>query len=341
MGEHDWHSSGSRGQDRLGKVRLVFARIFGDGENPLAWGFPLFRLSGIRVRIHLLFLIYLLVELIFTLPGNRDGLVFVLPRLVAIVALVVLRELAHAAAVRRLGGRVEELMLWPMGGLSPLDVPENPGAQIRAALAGPVVHLILFPIFAGLMYWQTRDAGGLLINPLLFGGGAVPVGPDGHTTWLMLLIQAFYGVNLSLLLLNLLLPMFPLDGASVAYGILLKKSDPLRAQRTAINIGLGTATAVGLVGLVMEDGTALFSMAVVCGLVCSIMRRRLQFLAYAEPIVAGGVPMPPIVDDDDEEVMSREELDRILTKISESGMGSLSRRERRSLKRATESSRKT
>src|SRR5690606_15871505 len=87
MGERGRPTSYPDGHDRLAKVRLLLSRVFGDGANPLAWGFRIFSIRGIIVRVHLLFIVYLLAELIFTLPGNREGLVFVLPRLIAMLTL--------------------------------------------------------------------------------------------------------------------------------------------------------------------------------------------------------------------------------------------------------------
>ena len=72
MGERDWQSSEFDRHDRLAGIKHALARIFGDGENPLAWGFRLGALGTTPIKIHLLFVVYLLVELIFTLPGNRS-----------------------------------------------------------------------------------------------------------------------------------------------------------------------------------------------------------------------------------------------------------------------------
>ncbi|MEX0876153.1 MAG: site-2 protease family protein [Phycisphaerales bacterium] len=354
MSDRDWQSSYPHGQDRLAKARAIMARIFGDGENPLAWGFTIFTVRGTRVRLHLLFIVYLLAQLIFTLPGNRAGFIFVMPTLVAMLVLVLLHELAHAAVCRRVGGEAPELMLWPLGGLAPLDVPDEPAARIKVALAGPALNLLLIPVLGVPLVMLTGSAVAFLHSPITADLAPLTL-RSGETTWWLVALGAFYSVNLLLVVMNLLLPMYPLDAARVLEAILSKDRSSYRAMWLATNTGLGVATAVGFAGILFEDGVWLLTIAIVCGLVCSIQRRRLQFLAHADMVPGmggsfpgmpdpeawrGGPPRQRVVDDHDEEIISREELDRILAKISAKGMGSLSRRERRTLKRASETSRK-
>ncbi len=350
MSDRGWKSSyddDPMGGDRLAKPKAVLARIFGDGENPLAWGFTIFTVKKIRVRIHLLFIVYLLGALIFTMPGNQEGLVFVWPRLLAMVVLVLAHEFGHCFVCRRVGGRVDEVMLWPLGGLAMCSVPENWKSELKVALAGPMVNLALVPVFAVPLYVLTGSVSSLGFNPMTLGaGGGDLVLISGETTWWLVVLGAFYSINLVLLVFNLLVPMFPMDGARVLLAMLWKRSSESKAMWQTVNIGLGVATVMGLVGIVFEDGKMLLAIAIFGGIVCSMERRRLQFLQYGEMIPGlsgageswkGGV----VVDDKDEEIVFQEEMDRILAKISESGMGSLSRKDRRTLKRATESSRKS
>jgi len=354
MARRDWPSSYPPDQDRLAKAKAIMARIFGDGQNPLAWGFTLFTIHGTRVRLHLLFVVYLLIELIFTLPGNREGFVFVLPRVIAMLLLVLVHELAHAAVCKRSGGHAPELMLWPLGGLAPLETPDDWRTRLKVALAGPAINLLLVPVFGIPLYMLTGDAWSLLMSPMGDASSVLTL-ETGRTTWWLVALGAFYSVNLLLLVFNLLLPMYPLDAARAMEAILSRSRSDHQAMWLTTNVGLGVSTAVGLAGIVFEDGAWLLTLAIVCGLFCSAQRRRLQFLASGDmfPGMGGsfagaadpdawkkGPGIGRVVDDDEEEIISQEELDRILAKISHKGMGSLSRRERRTLKRATESSRK-
>lgn len=346
MGDRDWQSSEYDRADRLAGVKATLARMFGDGENPLAWGFRIAKLGQIPIKIHLLFLVYLLVELIFTLPGNRDGIVFVLPRLIAIVSLVLLREVVRTIAAKRLGGQPIDIMLWPMGGLTQPEPPEDWLARIKLNIAPIATNLLLLPVFAIPLYLLTRDWQPLLFNPLTLRGSDTVVSfPDGTTAWWLVAIGSVHAVNLMLLVCNLL-PMFPLDGARLLDAILSKSRSDHRAQWLAVNTGLISATVIGIFALVMQDATALFALCVVCGIVCSMQRRQLQFLATADMIP--GLSSERFTSsenlDDDKPVrntVDQGEIDRILAKISSEGIGSLTRKEHRTLKRATETSRQS
>lgn len=351
MNDRDWQSSyGSEEGDRFAKPKAILARIFGDGENPLAWGFTVFTIKGIRVRIHLLFIIYLLSVLIFTLPGNRDGLIFVWPRLLAMVTLVLAHEFGHCIVCRRIGGQANEIMLWPLGGLAMCTIPEDWKSELKVALAGPMVNLVLVPVFAIPLYILTGTGSSLAFNPISFGASSTElVLVSGQATWWLEVIRAFYSMNLVLLVFNLLIPMYPLDSARILQAILWKRTNQSNAMWQAVTVGLFVATGLVLAGFIFSDGGMLLAIGIFGGIYCTMERRRLQFLQYGDmiPGLAGegeawkNTDSGAVVDDEDEEIIPQAELDRILEKISESGIESLSRKDRRSLKRATESSRKS
>ena len=258
MSENDWQSSYPNGQgqgDRLAKVKLVLARIFGDGENPLAWGFTIFKIAGIKVRLHILFIAYLLSALIFTLPGHHAGFVFVWPRLVAMLTLVLIHEFAHCIVCRKLGGQVDEVMLWPLGGLASCRIPEHWKAEFMVAIAGPMVHVLLLPLLAASLYVLTGTFESLAFNPMTLGGHSAAVTfADGTTAWWLILVESFYALNLVLLVFNLFIPMFPLDSSRAIMALLWKRTTQSKAMWKTVNIGLGVATVLGLVGIVFDDG---------------------------------------------------------------------------------------
>ncbi len=358
MSEQEWSSSyppqGPNGGDRLYKAKAILARIFGDGENPLAWGFTIAKFNSVRVRLHLLFVVYLISELIFTLPGNQEGFVFVWPRLVAMLVLVLVHELAHCFVSKRLGGAFNEIMLWPLGGLYSDSAPEDWKPKLWVALAGPMVNLLLVPCFGLPLYVLTGTVDALSFNPLTLGINAnALVLTTGQAAWWLELIRAFYAINLVLLVFNLFVPMLPLDGGRILMSVLWRSMPKSKAMMRSVNIGLCAATVLGLVGILFEDGSMLLMIAIVGGIICSMEKRRLQFLSYGSMVpghhdddgeswkTGNTDDSEPLVDEDDLEVVPQAELDRILSKISESGIDSLSRKERRTLKRATESSRKS
>lgn len=351
MSNREWESSYSPdGGDRLAKPKAILARIFGDGENPLAWGFTLFTFKGIRVKIHLIFIVYLLSELIFTLPGNQEGFVFVWPRLVAMLVLVLVHEFAHCIVCRRIGGQANEIMLWPLGGLAVCSPPDDWQSSLKVALAGPIINLALVPLFAIPLYLLTGAFSSLAINPLSLGSSvSALVLQSGETTWWLVVLGAFYSINMILLVLNLLLPMYPLDSARVLHALLWKRSSESKAMWQTVNAGLFVATGLVIIGFAFGDTKLLLAIGIFGGVVCTMERRRLQFLQYGEMVPGLSAEgeawknndQEPLSDENDEQVVSQSELDRILAKISDTGIESLSRKDRRSLKRATESSRKS
>ena len=347
MSDRDWQSSEYQDRDRLAGVKAMLARVFGDGENPIAWGFRVAVFRGIPIKLHLLFVVYLIAELIFTLPGNRLGFVYVLPRLIAMVMLVLSREVVHSLAAKRAGGETVEIMLWPMGGLVAPELPDDSNAELKVALSPILFHLMLFPILAIPLYILTQDWQALLFNPLsLRGPEAAITFPDGTETWWLVSLGAIHGVNLVLLIFNLLLPMYPLDLARVLEAVMKRTNSVYRAQWITVHTGLIVATAVGILAIVMQNATPLFALCVVCGLICSMHRRRLQFLATAD-MIPGYSPGFSSTSENKSEVnkvpagVDQVELDRILSKISSHGIQSLSRKEQRTLKRATETSRES
>ncbi len=131
------------------------------------------RLFGATVRIHILFPCVAL-GVVMWVATSREFAPGLWVQACAVVAIffgsVLLHELGHVIAARWLGGDAPELVIWPLGGLTFVDVPHTPRSWFRAALAGPVVNLVL-----------AAAAGGALValgfvppwNPL-----ASPLNPE-------------------------------------------------------------------------------------------------------------------------------------------------------------------
>ena len=147
-------------------------------------------------------------------------------------ACILLHELGHAVQARREKVEIEGITLWMLGGVAKMTgrVP-SAGAELRIAVAGPLVSLLLGLLFAG-------AAGGL---PL-----AEPV--DGVAAWLGY-------VNLALLVFNLV-PAFPLDGGRILFALLWLRSGQLdRAIGQAVGVSRFAAYAmIGLGGVLLLTG---------------------------------------------------------------------------------------
>jgi Zn-dependent protease len=201
------------------------------------------RIFGIRVGINWSWLV-IAALIVWTLavsvfPSTNPGLssrVHVAMGVVAALlffACVLLHELGHALQARRENVEIEGITLWMLGGVAKISgrVP-SAGAELKIAIAGPLVSLALGLLFAG-------AAGGL---PL-------PEPVDGVAAWLGY-------VNLALLLFNLV-PAFPLDGGRVLFALLWLQSGQVdRAIRRAVAVGRIAAFAmIGLGGVLLLTGS--------------------------------------------------------------------------------------
>jgi len=227
------------------------------------WSFPAGRLFGVDVRIHLTFL-FLLAFVWFTeaaalgSSGASRGLV-----LVAIIfGCVVLHELGHALVARRYGLVVRSILLLPIGGMTFMEEPgpeqANPARDIRIAIAGPLVNLVIAGV-AALAILAVAPHVKLWGEPLVHAGN---------------LPRSLVWSNVFLGLFNLL-PAYPMDGGRILRALLAERMDYMVATRRAVLIGQGLAMLMMLAGLVwnvwlvligfflflgaqMEDRTVLF-----------------------------------------------------------------------------------
>lgn len=227
------------------------------------WSFPAGRLFGVDVRIHLTFL-FLLAFVWFTQSASMGssgafrGLMLVL----IIFGCVVAHELGHALIARRYGLVVRSILLLPIGGMTLMEEPgpeqSNPARDIRIAIAGPLVNLLIAGI-AALAILALMPRVKLWGEPLVFAGN---------------LPRSLVWSNVFLGLFNLL-PAYPMDGGRILRALFAERMDFVLATRRAVLIGQGMAMVMILAGLAwnvwlvlvgfflflgaqMEDRTVLF-----------------------------------------------------------------------------------
>jgi Zn-dependent protease len=208
--------------------------------NFLNRSFPIGSLFGITVRVHVLFVV-LFAAIVLTLSlksGLAGAIAFTVPYLMLFL-FVLLHELGHSVVAQIHGIRVHDIVLWPLGGMARLGrIPEDPGTEMRIAIAGPLVNLVLAALFLPFHLWM----GGAL-----FGFGA------GHGTaaaGLAGLDLAGYAVLINLMMgaFNLI-PAFPMDGGRIFRAALARRSPYLDATRTAVRVGRTFALVAGLCAL--------------------------------------------------------------------------------------------
>ncbi|NIP85741.1 MAG: hypothetical protein GTO03_09335, partial [Planctomycetales bacterium] len=140
------------------------ASMIGSGS---AGSVSLGRWLGIPVRLHISFLL-LGIFLLFALTRAQAAPLAAYAGLCIVIWLgcAILHEAGHCIAVVRLGGRTDQVVLTPLGGLSHYTYLQEPHRELIAAWAGPLASFCGW--FAGacwLFAWGDDSLVGLL-NPL-------------------------------------------------------------------------------------------------------------------------------------------------------------------------------
>jgi len=206
------------------------------------------RILGVRVGINWSWLliaaliVWTLARSVFpsTNPDLSGGTHLAMAVVAALLffASILLHELGHAVQARRDDVEIVGITLWMLGGVAKLTgrIP-SAGAELRIAIAGPLVSLVLGLVFAG----------AAAVLPL-------PEPVDGVCAWLGY-------VNLVLLVFNLV-PAFPLDGGRVLLASLwLRSGDLVRAAGQAL-----TVSRVAAIAMIALGGVLLFTGSVTGGI---------------------------------------------------------------------------
>jgi len=201
--------------------------------------FKIGRFSGIDVRVHWTFFLLLtfFAFIGYQTSGSPVGALTATAMIVALFVCVLLHEFGHSLVAQRLGIGIHSITLLPLGGVSNLEsLPEKPADEVKITLAGPLVNVVLAPIFFGV---------GLLF-------GAVPRLPAELFTGVGSVGQFFFYlgyVNVVLAVFNLL-PAFPLDGGRILRALLATRLGALRATDISSAVGKLFAVAFFLIGLI-------------------------------------------------------------------------------------------
>jgi Zn-dependent protease len=197
-------------------------------EHTSRWSFPLGRIAGIELRVHLSFLL-----LVVLFAFDPDGPIAGIGWLVIIFACVVAHELAHSVMAQHRGATVREIVLLPMGGVSKLEnLPENPRDEFTIAVVGPLMSFALGAISAVVCVLV-----GLRLTPIDLYSGAIL----HRLVWFNVIVGAFN-----------LLPAFPLDGGRVLRSLLERSHDLETATRVSARIGRALAMVMVGVGLLFN-----------------------------------------------------------------------------------------
>src|ERR671921_765018 len=115
--------------------------------------FKIGRAFGIDVKVHWSFFLLLAFfgYLAFGDSGSFVGALVTVGIVVVLFFCVLLHEFGHSLVAIRLGSEVQDITLLPIGGLARMkSLPERPIDEVKVAVAGPLVNVVLAPVFFGL-----------------------------------------------------------------------------------------------------------------------------------------------------------------------------------------------
>ncbi|MBA2662380.1 MAG: site-2 protease family protein [Bradymonadaceae bacterium] len=193
-------------------------------------GLHLFTWRGIAVSVSMWYMILMAFIVFMPMMGSGtiiSGVIFA----VAVTLSLLVHEFGHGLVSKHygLGPRI---LLHGFGGLCISDsAAQSDGDDARILLAGP---------FAGLAF------GGLLIALQFFLPGVVGVSP-----LLAKFVGALIWINIVWSLVNLLLPIWPLDGGQLFHLILRRFTAPDKAQRVALTVSIFVVIPVAIVGFMV------------------------------------------------------------------------------------------
>jgi Zn-dependent protease/predicted transcriptional regulator len=207
-----------------------------------SWSISVGKIFGVELRIHWTF--FLLPLFVwgteYAAHGAADG-----GRDVALVgiifACVIAHELGHAIVARHAGIAAKSIILFPIGGVTQMDDSRpisDPAAwkkEIRIALAGPLVNVLIALVAASILAAVAPEVQ-LWKWPFLR-----PANLLGSIVWANLYLAGFN-----------LLPAYPMDGGRVLRAFFNRRMDPVLATRRAVSIGQAFATVFILVGMLQN-----------------------------------------------------------------------------------------
>jgi len=320
--------------------------------NPLLWlvsgSIPLFTVFGIRVRAHASMLVFIALTLIFSETKSGLGAKNAITSSSMLFAFVLLHEFGHCFGARWVGGRAEEILIWPLGGLALTEPPHRPWPSFLTTAAGPAVNLLLCVVTGVAICIIDHSVSAIPWFPLRKElREYVPSSSTTYYLWWIFL------VNYALLTFNMMLVFYPFDAGRMIQELLWMKVGYYKSMRFATVVGM-----IGAVAVVMFGLTVWSLMLILIGAfgfyTCYRQRQSLvevgpDGFADEPGIYAAAYEFGSPKDKRRNERAARraaqlardeaseqKRIDAILAKVSAHGMQSLTWLEKRTLKKATE-----
>lgn len=231
--------------------------------------FKIGHVFGIDVRVHWTFflLLFYFAFVGYQRTGNLLGALATTGIIVALFVCVLLHEFGHSLVAQRLGIEIPDITLLPIGGVARFKtLPEKPMDEVKIAVAGPLVNVVLAPIFFGIGIALGADL--LTIGSLVGGFGSVG----------RFFVYLGY-INIALVLFNIL-PAFPMDGGRVLRGLLASRLGAVRATDIASAVGQFFALGFLVLGLLGGD----FILVLIAVFIFFGARTEARMVRHREPV---------------------------------------------------------
>lgn len=223
-------------------------------NHPLKWAVGLPRLFGVRVRIHLLFIMFVVTVIAREVWPLADHPVggdpsFVGLGLGALLVVLMVRETVRLWISRSVGGSCPTIIIWPVGSLHPPCQTNRPMTDLLTTASAPLVNLticlLLMPVLA---MWITHDWSLVLFNPLDPVGAYSLWCVGGRPEWWAVSLWWVNEISLALFIVNML-PMLPLDGGRLLERAVTLLTDHRRSNEISSMTGYATAFVLAVVAL--------------------------------------------------------------------------------------------
>jgi Zn-dependent protease len=186
----------------------------------------LFQLFGITVYLHWAW--FFAVAYFVHQARGYSSLLWSVLECFSLFLIVLIHEFGHQLACRSVGGKTHDIVLWVLGGVAYVSPPQRPGATLWSIAAGPLVNVLLFPLF-GILLVFGKSAGWEDANPNAFN-----------------FVFMLFSINVVLLVFNML-PIYPLDGGQILRSLLWFVFGRAKSLMIASIIGfIGVAALIGL-----------------------------------------------------------------------------------------------
>lgn len=218
----------------------------------MSWSLKLVTVRGIPIRVHASFLLILAWAAFigFRNSGGHwlQGAGLMVLFVLLLFLCVVLHELGHSLVAQLFGIQVQDVTLYPVGGLARIaQLPRNPFQEFLITAAGPATNILLAFLLSGIVLaWAgPLDALGMLAAQLR--SGSLVAGLRGPS--LLLLLAAN---NLLMAVFNLI-PAFPMDGGRLLRSFLASWLPFDRATRIASIVGQIFAALMGVAAILTAN----------------------------------------------------------------------------------------